>query len=301
MREIADDISSGSQLAGGLVRGCRRSRSGIRGMTLICRGDASPDFRALEVNTPWASRPSPMAHPRSRFETMVPLAVGVPSKDWNLLGVLLASVLPIGDGGCEVLRPLWAEEAMHRAFGFLRLVHALSRRRERSAGNSVEAGPEDAIACELAARFRELEASGDREVLPCSAVLRDVVTGLGALFGGPANVIVTTKIEDVSLPGYKRRALVLTAVELVGNALLHAFVGREGGRIDVELTTLGPRGACLHVADNGIGFTDSSPNLACGVAAGLAGLLETELAYDRLAGWTTAEIAFPIFALWAGH
>ena len=33
---------------------------------------------------------------------------------------------------------------------------------------------------------------------------------------------------------------------------------------------------------------------ACGVAAGFAGLLEADLTYDRKAGWTIAEIAFPI-------
>jgi len=54
----------------------------------------------------------------------------------------------------------------------------------------------------------------------------------------------------------------------------------------------------LCVADNGIGFTDLPPNLECWVAAGLAGLLEADLAYDRLAGRTIAEIARPVAALW---
>jgi two-component sensor histidine kinase len=285
-------------------------------MTLICPADAAPEVRALDLNAAWALRPvmtdaippvgttpywNPMPPPRSRFEAMVPLAVRVAPKAWNVLGALFASALPVSDDGCEVLRPLWAEEAMHRAFGFLRLVHALDRRDERSCDNPVAAGPAVAVVRDLVARFRELESCGEREVLPCSAILRDVVTGLGALFGGPANITVKTKIEDVSLPGYKRRALVLAAVELLSNALLHGFVGRDAGRIDVDLIAIGPHDACLCVADNGIGFTDSPPNLECGVAAGLAGLLEADVAYDRLAGRTIAEIVFPVAALWPGH
>jgi len=109
-------------------------------------------------------------------------------------------------------------------------------------------------------------------------------------------VIVEVKIEDVSLPAYKRRALVLAAAELVNNALLHAFAGRAAGLIEVGLTISGRQTACLRVADNGAGFTTFPPNLGCGVAAGLSDLLEAELVYDRLAGWTIAEIAFPVAA-----
>jgi hypothetical protein len=50
----------------------------------------------------------------------------------------------------------------------------------------------------------------------------------------------------------------------------------------------------LRVVDNGVGFNTIPPNLTCGVAAGMAGLLEADLAYDRQAGWTSAEIVFPV-------
>jgi hypothetical protein len=170
------------------------------------------------------------------------------------------------------------------------------------AGSSILSFPivadlEMALACDIAVQFRELEVGGEREVLPCSAVLRNVVMGVGALFGHPANITLTTKIEEVSLPAYKRRALVLAAAELVSNALLHAFHGRRAGLIDVCLTANGAGSACLRVADNGIGFTGVPANLACGIAAALAGLVEAGLAYDLIAGWTIAEIAFPVTGL----
>ncbi|HEX3989545.1 MAG TPA: hypothetical protein VHX39_00090, partial [Acetobacteraceae bacterium] len=153
---------------------------------------------------------------------------------------------------------------------------------------------EDAIAYDLAACFRNLTSGGERDLQPSASVLRNVTTGLGALFGVPANITIETKIEDVRLPAYKRRALVLAASELVSNSLLHAFRGGSVGLIEVSLTALGRTSACLHVGDNGNGFIEASPNLDCGVGAGLAGLLEADLVYDRMAGWTIAEIEFPL-------
>jgi hypothetical protein len=268
-------------------------------MNMVCYpGDAALSLCSDDLNEPWASRLSMspasagLATVRSRFESMALRAGKVPPEAGDLLGVLLASTFPLHGRGCRVLRPLWAEEAMHRAYSFVRLVDT---RNAKSPGeNPGVAHREDAIACDLAVRFRDLTAGAEREVLPCSDVLRNVVNGLGVLFGGPANITLETKIEDVFLPAYKRRALVLAGSELVSNALLHAFRGRTSGQIEVALAVQSPKSACLYVADNGSGFTDSSPDLDCGVGSGLAGLLEADLIYDRMANWTIAEIAFPV-------
>ena len=202
---------------------------------------------------------------RSSREVLAQRADRMPANTWDLIGVLLAAAFPIGAGGCQVLRPLWAEEAMHRAVEFMRLAGAA--RLDHRAGLYYDA------ARDLAFQFRKPEAGDERAVLPCSAVLRNVTTGLGTFFGSPVNVIVQTEIEDVSLPAYKRRALVLAAAKLVNNALLYAFAGRATGLIEVGLTTSGRQIACLRVAHNGVGFTVTPPNLACGVAAGLGDLL----------------------------
>jgi hypothetical protein len=285
-------------------------------MSMLCPlGDATPYFQIADRAEPRTSRAMPAgvgsclplshwadaAPARSRLEALTLLAEQAPSKDGDLLGVLLASTFPRSGRGCEVLQPLWAEEAMHRAFSLARLAQYRGGRGEVAGWASVAASLMSAIASDLAIRFRELETGGERDMRPCSGVLRDVVTGLGALFGGPANITLRTKIEDISLPAYKRRALVLAAAELVSNALLHAFRGCRTGRIEVDLTATGPGTACLRVADNGIGFTDLPPNLDCGVASGLAGLLEADLAYERSPGWTIAEIAFPVPQEWAGQ
>jgi two-component sensor histidine kinase len=273
-------------------------------MNMVCYpGDAALSSSSHDLDESWTSRmtiaqaiPARASLPtaRSRFESMALRAGKVPPEAGDLLGVLIASTFPLAGRGCRVLRPLWAEEAMHRAYSFVRLIDTRSRHSECSDEDSIIAQVDDVIACGLALCFKDLTAGDERDVLPCFAVLRDVLTGLGALFGGPADITVEINIEEVWLPAYKRRALVLAASELVSNALLHAFRGPTAGKIEVGLTVQDPTAACLRVADNGCGFTDSSPNLDFGVGAGLAGLLEADLTYDRVAGWTIAEIEFPL-------
>jgi hypothetical protein len=273
-------------------------------MNMVCYpSDAALSLASGDRNTSWTSQMTishampvraslPIAW--SRFENMALQAGKVPPEAGDLLGVLLASTFALPARGCEVLRPLWAEEAMHRAYSFVRLVDARNRRGEPTCNDPVIAAVENVIACDLADCFRDLTAGGERDVLPCFAVLRDVLAGQGALFGAPANITLENNIEEVWLPVYKRRALVLAASELVSNALLHAFRGRAAGKIEASLTVRDSTSACLRVADNGSGFRDALPNLDYGVCAGLAGLLEADLAYDRVAGWTIAEIEFPL-------
>jgi hypothetical protein len=255
-------------------------------MRMVWRRDETPGLCSHGFHEPRIADSPAVQHRRSRFETLARLPM--PPETVDLVRILLGSAFPVGATGCQALRPLWAEEAMHRAMGFMRLAGAAGRDRTARLDHD--------LARDLAVQFRKLEAGDERRVLPCAAVLRNVIAGIGTLFGGPANVIVETKIVDLSLPAYKRRALVLAAAELVNSALLHAFAGRAAGLIEVGLTATGRQTACLRVADNGAGFTTFPPSPGCGVAADLGDLLEAELVYDRLAGWTVAEIAFPVAA-----
>jgi hypothetical protein len=269
-------------------------------MNMVCRPqDELLSFRSDSAYRPWSSAPGSTPPALTKFENLALLVGKSAPKEGDLTGVLLASALPMEDLGCEVLRPLWAEEALHRAHAFLRLIDARRGSGGSNGMNPIAAGVEDFAARDLAVRFKELRCFAERAVVPCAVILQDIVTDLGALFGCPANIALKTRIDRLSLPAYKRRALVLAACELLCNALLHAFPGSkagplEVGRIEIGLTLCGARSACLRVADNGIGFSDTQPNLTFGVASGLAGLLEAELAYDRRAGWTYAEIFFPV-------
>lgn len=59
-----------------------------------------------------------------RFVEMAMMAERQRPNGGDVLGALLGSACCTMDRGCEMLRPLWAEEAMHRAYNFLRLVGA---------------------------------------------------------------------------------------------------------------------------------------------------------------------------------
>ena len=240
---------------------------------------------------------------QSMFDRIASQALSVSPKVGDVFNILLGTTLQPRRRGCKVLQPLWVEEAVHRAYNFVRLVD-VRHDRSGSAGNKRDLGDavawEDAIACDLAGCFEALAAGGERDLLPCATILHGAVSGLVALFGCPANISLESRIDNLQLPGYKRRALVLATVELVCNALLHGFPAPASGQIEVHLIASGSQSACLRVADNGVGFLRSQPNLARGVASGLADLLEAELGYDRTAGWTIAEVTFPVSALHLG-
>jgi hypothetical protein len=218
----------------------------------------------------------------SRFETLARLACKPSRRAAPVIEILLTAACPGKNAGPPVLWPIWAEEAMHRSAAIMRLLHTRPHHTT-----------DLAVAQDLAGLFRSLDAPSAQEVVPCSTLLRNIVTNLVALSGEP-DIALATNIQRLHLPAYKRRALVLGTVELVTNALLHAFPGRTAGHIDVSLTMLGSARAWLEVKDNGIGFRNGQPNLGCGIAAGLADLLEAGLAYFRGNATTTAEVVFPV-------
>ena len=236
---------------------------------------------------------SDLRRPPSRFATLVELAESLDPTRSALLGVLLDACLDQGRGRA-VLRPLWAEEAVHRAHVFVRLLVAGNVRPGTADRTPLEAGIELVLARDLASLLKLLETANEMAILPTARILRDVTRDLDALFGTVAGeVTLCTDIASVALPGYKRRALVLAVVELVANALLHGFRGRPGGRIEVTLNLLGPALAGLRVTDDGVGFTAHPPGSHIGIAGALADLLEGEFAYARIRGRTTAAIVFP--------
>jgi hypothetical protein len=235
----------------------------------------------------------PMPHRSSRFEYIAARAHNLPPHLVRLLGALLET--PVCDAAASAQAPLWAEERMHRAYSVLRLISTLSVRDRSHPADPLTIRLEYTLACHLAAQFRMLPVAPDGAVVPCSSILRDVITALAALFGTtPRPVEVATDVECLSLPSLHRRALVLAASELMVNALSHAFRGRTHGRILVSLRRAGLCRVQLRVADDGVGFRNGSPDTVNGVAAGLAALLGAQLTYHRTAAWQTiAEIAIP--------
>jgi signal transduction histidine kinase len=219
----------------------------------------------------------------------------LPAHHADLLGRLLDVPHWGSEAGRAVLKPLWAEEAMHRAYWMVRLLARQAERDTRRRKDDLTIGVERALAESLADAYRTVVSGGEDDIVPCSGLLRDVALNLGALFGSDG-VAISTDVARVSLPAYKRRALVLCVSELTINALVHAFdPASSRGRVDVSLRVLDRDRACLRVADNGTGFRCGKPDPARSVAGGLAGLIEADLVYYGTWGWTTtAELIFPI-------
>ena len=239
------------------------------------RQPAVPQYRAGHV-----SRGETGAPPISQFERIASTAAGISVRRVKLLGVLLTSASPASFGGRPVLRPIWATEALHRAYSMVRLVARLERRSPSHDEQSVRLDLEARLGAELAAIFDSLTIARDDELRACSASLRDVARNLVELFG-PAigEVTLVTSVDHLVLPAFRHRALILLVSELIINTLLHAFNGRRAGRVTLELARLSQSKARLAVTDDGnypLGGVPHRPE-RCSVVNYLADLLQTEL------------------------
>lgn len=235
------------------------------------------------------------ANPPSKVAQMVIASKHLSTERACLLATVLRAVDPAASGGRAVLRPLWANEAMHRAYNLVMLTRLLDRRIPQLECTSIANNLEHNNALALADAYAALEIVDDAALVACSDLLRITSRSLVELFG-PAigNIAVTTSLPRLSLPAFKRRALILACSELLINSLRHAFLERTYGSIVVALTGIDRRRLRLAVADDGVGISLSRTNDRLGITADLALLLEGELGYrNSESGGTIAEISFP--------
>jgi len=218
-----------------------------------------------------------------------------------LLAALLDGGVNCAPRGRAALRPLWANEAMHRAHSMLALVGGLERHAPSGGNGPRGADAECRLAAGLAASLRSLAAEDDSIILPCADVLKASVRSLADLFG-PAigHLSVHERVGRLALPAYRRRALVLMAVELVANAIRHGFAGRKSGRITVTLRQEERSLARLGVTDDGCGIPAGTRIV--GIAADLAAVFGPELVCRGVrSGGTSVEVVFPAHhQIWMG-
>jgi hypothetical protein len=122
------------------------------------------------------------------------------------------------------------------------------------------------------------------------------VAGLVELFSPAAGgITIATNLTALALPAYRRRALVLTAAELVTQALLRSARGKHPGQIRVALGPIDDRQALLLIDDDVHCADASLPADRFDIVSGLADLLEAEVAYRRSSrGGCSAALRFPI-------
>jgi two-component sensor histidine kinase len=214
----------------------------------------------------------------------------------EILVRLLEPISPAAWGGQQVLWPLWADEMVHRTCVTAQLTALLmsALRTERDVPIGLEL--DYRIASGLTASIRELVILNDNERLPCSVLLRSVTRNFVELFGQVAgNITVLITVEPLLLAAFKRRALILVAVELISQALIHGLSGPAQGRLEVALTRPNPSCARLVVGHNG---TSRRPPVRLGcqqIEHDLANLLEAEIVYEVAGpGSMATVIDFPV-------
>jgi hypothetical protein len=232
---------------------------------------------------------------QSFADPFVVIAEGLSVQRGEILTTLLAASNPAMSGGRAVLRPLWANDTMHRAYSLVALSNLLDRHCSQWLCTPLGQSLEHKNAVALSQAYSALQIVDDNEWLACSDLRRTVARSLVELFG-PAigQLAVTTNVPRLSLPAFKRRALVLACNELVVNSLRHAFLGRLHGSIVVTLTRTDRWNVRLSVADDGVGIHVPPAADRFGIAADFALLLEGEIGYrNSETGGAIAEISFP--------
>jgi len=231
----------------------------------------------------------------SMIEEMVLMSDRLSARRAGLLATLLR---PPSNPRCRVdlLRPIWSDEAMHRAYNLILLIQTLDDRSPQLESATIANSLEDGNAVALAAGYSALHYEDADEIVSCSDLLRTVFVGLIELFGPAiADITATTHLIRLSMPALKRRALVLACSELTVDVLQFAFPRGATGSISMTLETVERARARLTLVITG--GREVPHEERCGTAIELAALLDGELSFGRMSGGCPfAEITFPCAA-----
>jgi len=238
---------------------------------------------------------SPRSRSIARFEQIVLESLLLSPMRSHILGILLEATNPAHQGGNAILRPLWANEAIHRAYQMVQLTRMLDQSTPCDEQSPADADLERRIAKALVATQHSLRVARDTEKLPCSEVVREVARNLVELFGEAACISdLSTSIEPLELASFKRRALVLLAGHLVIEILLFAGRTRRRGCTLVILDRPGPGLGRLAVGYD-VDVVPFGPlNGRHGVIDDLASLLESDITYRADRGRIVAGVEFPL-------
>ena len=225
---------------------------------------------------------------------MAAVTIGMPSSRRAALSILIGASRVDTRHDDGELQPIWANEAISRAYNMVLLFDALERKVPARTCHQHILLAELRHSRNLAEIFKAISAPSDPALFSCSFGLRGIGASLVELFGPTVGDLeLQTWIEPITLPDHKRRALLLAVSELVINALRHAFSGREGGLITVGLNRRRSSYAEFSIEDDGSGMAMGG-SMRMGIASDLVSLLDTELAYHSRAGHgTCVTMAFP--------
>lgn len=194
-------------------------------------------------------------------------------------------------------------ELQHRVANNMQFVSALLDLQRRSVGHS----PEGAMAAlEEAGRRLDTMArvhrrlhdprSGDDFGSHVEALCRDMLAAAGV-----PGIDCRVTVQAAPQSPERLLALALLIVEALTNSLKHAFAGRGGGTVTIELNPVPGRPGQLHllVMDDGIGLPDGFdvqqlPSLGWKIIQSLAGQLSGDLSHGPADGnGTRIDLRFP--------
>jgi hypothetical protein len=231
----------------------------------------------------------------SRFERLAAAAEALPR--WPaLLKILVGAAAPGSWGGREVLWPLWADEAVHRVHCMVDLTQRLERQVMRRENRVAWSASCLAKAETLAASFAELQIVDEQQVLLCRRPLGEIAVGLLQLFKvTDSDVEARIVLDDLALPAYKRRALVLVASALVMQAITDAFERGFAPAVSIKLAAQGSGQWRLAVTADVAVSADDDARECDDIVDGLADLLEAQnVRRSRRVSKLVTEIDFPV-------
>ena len=173
-------------------------------------------------------------------------------------------------------------ELHHRVKNNFQIIDSLLRLQAKASGGEVAA-----LLSELAGRMRALATVQSRlydtealDRVEFGAVLDDIATSLGAVYGVEARDLSRELVGSLDLDVSRAMSLGLLVYEVILNALKHAWPDRRPGKLSVELRSRDGR-AEIRVGDDGVGFTAGE------VTKGLGSRLVQALASEARTAVTT--------------
>ena len=218
-----------------------------------------------------------------------------------LVGTLFRSAFPTRTGGAPTLQPIFAAEALSRARTMFALVLMLE---EKSwSGDEpwypdvspMRLSQEITLAKHLVELLETLALESGADPLPCDRLLRGILAGFTELFGpGIGQLSFELEAETLALAGFKRRALVLAAADLINRSMLRSLPQPHSGQFRATLRRVAVDRGEFVLEHNGRNVELALPGEPSSVLAMMAALLEAELVFRRSAtGGPAVEFRFP--------
>jgi two-component sensor histidine kinase len=206
--------------------------------------------------------------------------------EWRRQETLIAS---------SVYIPFWVREASKRAYSLLHLFLAMDDQPWAVCEPSISAQLDTALAMSLVKIYRSLDCIDNTSPVSCQRAIVEVATSLADFFAPTiGTLLIESDVIKLALPAEMRRALVLSANEMVTNVIQHAFLQRSSGQIFVGLAPNGDLSISLRVESDGTKFDYSHSSYSMSIVCGLAQLLNGKLIISESAlGGSTFELEFP--------